>query len=71
VKKSEVTTPADIVAHAKAEIPLPGVVIGGMTRTNAAPLVAQGADMVAVISSVYLAQEPEAAAREFAGLFSG
>jgi thiamine-phosphate pyrophosphorylase len=70
VKKYEVTTPADIVARAKAAIPLPSVVIGGMTHINAAPLVAHGADMVAVISSVYFAQEPEAAARELAGLFS-
>jgi thiamine-phosphate pyrophosphorylase len=69
VKKYEVTTPADIVARAKAAIPLPSVVIGGMTHANAAPLVAHGADMVAVISSVYMAPEPEAAAREFAGLF--
>jgi thiamine-phosphate pyrophosphorylase len=41
-----------------------------MTRDNAGVLVAQGADMVAVISSVYFAQDPEAAAREFAPLFA-
>jgi len=69
VKKYPVTTLPDIIAQAKAEIPLPSVVIGGMTQENAAPLVARGADMVAVISSVYMAQNPEAAARGFAGLF--
>jgi thiamine-phosphate pyrophosphorylase len=69
VKKYEVTTPPAIVAQAKAEIPLPNVVIGGMTPENAAPLVAQGTDMVAAISSVYMASDPEAAARRFAGLF--
>ncbi len=69
VKKYEVSTPPEIVARAKAEIPLPNVVIGGMTPENAVPLVAQGTDMVAAISSVYFEQDPEAAARRFAGLF--
>lgn len=69
VKKYEVATPPAIVAQAKAEIPLPNVVIGGMTSENAAPLVAQGADMVAAISSVYFEQDPEAAARRFVELF--
>lgn len=69
VKKYEVTTPPQIVAQAKKEIPLPNVVIGGMTHENAVPLVAQGADMVAAISSVYMVEDPEAAARAFANLF--
>jgi thiamine-phosphate pyrophosphorylase len=69
VKKYEVSTQAAIVAESKAEIPLPAVVIGGMTAANSAPLVAQGADMVAAISSVYLADDPQAAAREFVALF--
>lgn len=69
VKKYEVTTPPFIVSQAKAEIPLPNVVIGGMTHENAAPLVAHGADMVAAISSVYMADDPEAAARAFVALF--
>ena len=70
VKKYEVTTQPEIVAQAKQEIPLPNVVIGGMTQQNSVPLVAQGADMVAAISSVYLADDPEAAARAFVKLFS-
>jgi len=69
VKKYPVTTSPDIIAQAKAEIPLPNVVIGGMTQENSAPLVAYGADMVAAISSVYLADNPELAARSFARLF--
>jgi thiamine-phosphate pyrophosphorylase len=40
-----------------------------MTAENARPLVGIGADMVAAISSVYLAAEPFVAAREFANLF--
>lgn len=70
VKKYEVSTPPEIVAQAKKEIPLPNVVIGGMTQQNALPLVQQGADMVAVISSVYMVDDPEAAARGFVNLFS-
>lgn len=69
VKKYEVATSPQIVAQAKSEIPLPNVVIGGMTHENAAPLVGHGADMVAVISSVYMTEDPEAAARGFADLF--
>lgn len=70
VKKYEVSTPPEIVAQAKKEIPVPNVVIGGMTQENSVPLVKQGADMVAVISSVYMVDDPEAAARAFAKLFA-
>jgi thiamine-phosphate pyrophosphorylase len=69
VKKYEVATQPPIIAQAKAEIPLPVVVIGGMTHDNAVPLVAQGADMVAAISSVYMATDPQMAARRFVELF--
>ena len=70
VKKYPVTTVFDIVPRSNAEIGLPSVVIGGMTPENAAPLVAAGANMVAAISSVYLAPDPEQAARQFAALFN-
>lgn len=70
VKKYAVTTPVGILTLAKAEIPLPNVVIGGMTAGNARPLVDAGADMVAAISSVYTAPDPQAAARAFADLFA-
>ena len=69
VKKYPVTTSPDIVTRAKAEIAVPNVVIGGMTQENAVPLIAAGADMVAAISSVYLADDPTAAARSFVALF--
>lgn len=70
VKKYEVTTPRDIVAQSRREIGLPSVVIGGMSGANCGVLIAQGADMVAVISSVYFTEDPEAAARELAALFA-
>lgn len=65
VKQYEVGTAPALIAQARAAIALPVVVIGGMTVENAAPLVAQGADMVAVISCVYTAREPQAAVRAF------
>lgn len=70
VKKYPVTTSPTIVTEWKAQGKVPSCVIGGMTRDNAEPLVKNGADMVAVISSVYLAGDPQAAARELAALYS-
>ncbi len=69
VKVYEVSTPLHIVAQAKAQLRVPVVVIGGMTAANARPLVALGADLVAAISSVYLAEDASAAASEFVNLF--
>lgn len=71
VKQYDVTTAPGIVKEARDLVCLPRVAIGGMTPANAAPLVAQGADMVAAISSVYLADDPAAAVRAFRALFSG
>jgi thiamine-phosphate pyrophosphorylase len=70
VKKYDFKTPFEIVGQAKMQLHVPVVVIGGMTQDNAIPLIAQGTDMVAAISSVYMADDVEAAAREFADLFS-
>ena len=69
VKKYEVSTPAAIVSKAKSQLILPVCVIGGMTPENAKPLVKEGADMVAAISSVYSAEDIAIAVREFAALF--
>lgn len=48
---------------------LPRVAIGGITPDNAPGLVAAGADLVAVISGVYDAADPVAAARAYAACF--
>lgn len=69
VKQYPVTTDPDIVTLSKAELHLPQVVIGGMTVDLARPLVERGADMVAVISSVYNAAQPEREVKEFIALF--
>ncbi len=68
IKKYDFRTEYDIVSEA-AGIGLPRVVIGGMTLENCKPLVQRGSEMVAVISSVYFEEDPQAAARAFAALF--
>ena len=70
VKKYSFVTAPSVIAEARAQIALPVVVIGGMTPDNAAPLVAQGAHMVAAITSVYGAADPAAATRQFKDLFA-
>ena len=48
--------------RARTELPL--IAIGGITATNAAEVIAAGADGIAVMSAICLAVDPEAAARE-------
>lgn len=47
---------------------IPCVAIGGITPDNAAPLVAAGADFLAVCQSVWGNEDPEAAVRAFSDL---
>jgi thiamine-phosphate pyrophosphorylase len=70
VKQYPVTTAPEIIAQARAMIDLPVVVIGGMTVENARPLVAQGAQMVAAISSVYGAPDARDSAMALSDLFN-
>ena len=69
VKKYEVSTPVNIVSRARAELNVPVCVIGGMTTENAVPLVQEGCDLVAAISSVYQSADPRKAAEDFSRLF--
>ena len=52
-----------------AGIGLPRVAIGGITPDNARPLVAAGAELIAVISGVFDAHDPVAAARAYLSCF--
>lgn len=52
-----------------ARFGLPRVAIGGICADNARPLVAAGADLLAVITDVFDAPDIEVAARRFAPLF--
>lgn len=61
-------TPA--LLQAAARFGRPRVAIGGITPDNARPLIAAGADLVAVISGVFDAVDPVAAARAFRACFT-
>jgi thiamine-phosphate pyrophosphorylase len=52
-----------------AALGVPRVAIGGITPDNARPLVAAGADLVAVISGVFDAPDPAAATRAYLSCF--
>ena len=56
--------------HRARALDVPRVAIGGITPDNAPLLVAAGADMVAVISGVFDAPDPIAAARAYAACFA-
>jgi thiamine-phosphate pyrophosphorylase len=49
---------------------LPCVAIGGITADNAAPLIAAGADFIAVAGAVWNSEDPVAAVRRFAPLLT-
>lgn len=60
----------ELLAQARAQLALPICVIGGITPTNAAPLIAQGANMIAAVEGVFGATDIEAAARAYTALFT-
>ena len=70
VKQYAVTTSPEIISQAKQMFTQPIVVIGGMTTENVLPLIQAGADSVAAISSVYTADNIQAAAAQFKRLWS-
>jgi thiamine-phosphate pyrophosphorylase len=59
----------DLLLAAKP-LGLPLVAIGGITPDNAQPLIAAGADFVAVVAGVFAAADPAGAARRYANLFT-
>lgn len=75
---SSQTKPGAILANtallaAAAKMPVPVVAIGGITQDNAAPLIAAGADMIAVIHALFAADTAAAVERRaniFTQLFS-
>ena len=56
-------------ASLRARTTRPVVAIGGLTPENSAPLIAAGADGLAVVSALVAAADPEAVARRFTRLF--
>ena len=68
-KPAAVHAPLALFAQARP-LGLPMVAIGGITADNAAPVVAAGADAVAVISDIFEAPDITARARQYSTLFS-
>lgn len=63
----------DLLEQARVQVKLPIAVIGGITLDNAAPLIAHGADLLAVIHGLFgadSAQEVTRRARAFNALFA-
>ena len=54
-----------IISQAKEKISVPVAAIGGITPANCGTLIERGADMLAVISSIYRAEDPYATVKEF------
>lgn len=61
--------PVQVLREARAQLRLPVVAIGGITRDNAPLLVQQGADMIAVIHELFAFDDVEARARQLTRLF--
>jgi thiamine-phosphate pyrophosphorylase len=63
--------PSSLIRRANEEfIKVPVACIGGITAENAAPLIAAGADWVAVITDIYQAADPQAQAAKITALFA-
>ncbi len=60
----------DLLRRAQRELDIPICAIGGITPENAAPVVAAGADMIAVIQGISEDPDPEAASRRLQSLFT-
>ena len=59
----------DLFKQAKAQLHIPAVAIGGITLENAALVIQAGADSIAVINSIFNADDVKLAAQQFARLF--
>lgn len=64
----------DLFRRARAELPVPACAIGGITLDNAAPVIAAGADLIAVITDLFAPPDTAALAARAAAyqhLFQG
>jgi thiamine-phosphate pyrophosphorylase len=68
-KPGAVRAPLELLTAAKQELGIPVCAIGGITPANAGPVLAAGADMLAVVSSIFSAPDIQQAVRAF--LFPG
>ena len=68
-KPKAARAPLELLRTARQRLNVPCCAIGGITPDNGALLVAAGADMLAVISGLFVQSDIEAAARRYARLF--
>lgn len=61
--------PFELITRARRELGLPVAAIGGITLANAAQVLAAGADLLAVVSDVFAADDPAARAAAYRALF--
>lgn len=69
-KPGAARAPLELLAQARRELSVPLCAIGGITPANGGPLLAAGADMLAVIHGLFAAQDITVAAAAYARLFS-
>lgn len=69
-KPAAAPAPLELLRLAHHELSVPLVAIGGITPTNAVPLIEAGADALAVISAVFDSPDIRAAASGFSELFT-
>jgi len=68
-KPGAMVASTDLLREARKKLRIPVVAIGGITPGNAATLIAQGADAVAVINALFGAPDIRSTAEKFSGLF--
>lgn len=68
-KPQAVTAPLELFKRCRAELGVPVCAIGGITLANAAPVIAAGADMLAVITDLFAAPDISARAHAYQHLF--
>lgn len=61
--------PKEILKLAKRELKIPVCAIGGITLERAEELIRLGADLIAVISDIWLSEDPEKRAKAYSELF--
>lgn len=70
-KPDAVSAPLDIISQAKQVLDIPVCCIGGINLDNAAQLILQGADMLAVIHAIFASDNIKQAAQQIAQQFTG
>lgn len=68
-KPQAAPAPLELFRRCRAELDIPACAIGGITLANAAPLIAAGADMLAVITDLFAAPDISARAHAYQQLF--